>query len=74
MEEAVRYLQIRGREAEHYDQALDLINRAEGEQARGESSAGGPAGAPTGVVRDPGGGDGGLRRNRVRGDSLRESF
>ena len=48
VEEAVRYLQIRGREAEHYEEALDLINRAEAEQARGESSAGGPAGAPTG--------------------------
>ena len=49
MEEAVRYLQIRGREAEHYDEALDLINRAEGEQARAESGAGAPAGAPTGA-------------------------
>ena len=39
MEEAVRYLQIRGREAEHYDEALDLINRAEAEQARAESGA-----------------------------------
>ena len=37
MEEAVRYLQIRGREAEHYKEALDLINRAEGEQARAEA-------------------------------------
>ena len=37
MEEAVRYLQIRGREAEHYEEALDLINRAEGEQARAEA-------------------------------------
>ena len=43
MEEAVRYLQIRGREAEHYDEALDLINLAEAEQARGESGA--PRGA-----------------------------
>ena len=48
MEEAVRYLQIRGREAEHYEEALDLINRAEGEQARAESGAGAPSGAPTG--------------------------
>ena len=48
MEEAVRYLQIRGREAEHYDDALDLINRAETEQARGESGAGGTAGSPLG--------------------------
>ena len=51
MEEAVRYLQIRGREAEHYDEALDLINRAETEQARAESGAGGTAGAPTGSSR-----------------------
>ena len=48
MEAAVRYLQIRGREAEHYEEALDLINRAEVEQARSESGAGGTAGAPTG--------------------------
>ena len=48
MEEAVRYLQIRGREAEHYDEALDLINRAEGEQARAESAAGAPSGAQAG--------------------------
>ena len=39
MEAAVRYLQIRGREAEHYEDALDLINRAEAEQARAESGA-----------------------------------
>ena len=44
MEAAVRYLQIRGREAEHYDEALDLINRAETEQARAESGAGAPGG------------------------------
>ena len=40
MEEAVRYLQIRGREAEHYEDALDLINRAETEQARAEAGGG----------------------------------
>ena len=51
MEEAVRYLQIRGREAEHYDEALDLINRAEAEQARAESGAGGTAGSPSGSSR-----------------------
>ncbi len=51
MEAAVRYLQIRGREAEHYEEALDLINRAEAEQARAESGAGGTAGAPTGSSR-----------------------
>ena len=49
MEEAVRYLQIRGREAEHYEEARELINRAEGEQARAESGAGGTAGAPPGA-------------------------
>ncbi len=48
MEAAVRYLQIRGREAEHYEEALDLINRAEGEQARAESGAGAPSGAQAG--------------------------
>ena len=48
MEEALRYLQIRGREAEHYEEALDLINRAEGEQARAESGAGAPSGAQAG--------------------------
>ena len=36
----MRYLQIRGREADRYDDAIDLINRAEARQARGES---GPA-------------------------------
>ena len=40
IEAAVRYLQIRGREADRYDEAIDLINRAEARQARGES---GPA-------------------------------
>ena len=51
VEEAVRYLQIRGREAEHYEEALDLINRAEAEQARAESGAGGTAGSPSGSSR-----------------------
>ena len=40
IEAAVRYLQIRGREAAHYDDAIDLINRAEARQDREES---GPA-------------------------------
>ena len=48
MEAAVRYLQIRGREAEHYEEALDLINRAEVEQARSEAGAGTPSGAQAG--------------------------
>ena len=48
MEAAVRYLQIRGREAEHYEEALDLINRAEVEQARSESGGGAPSGAQAG--------------------------
>ena len=42
VEAAVRYLQIRGREAAHYDDAIDLINRGEARQARAES---GPAAA-----------------------------
>ena len=46
MEAAVRYLQLGGREAEHYEEALDLINRAEVEQARAE--AGESAGATGG--------------------------
>ncbi len=50
MEAAVRYLQIRGREAEHYEEALDLINRAEGEQARAESGAGVPSGPQAGLA------------------------
>ena len=50
MEAAVRYLQIRGREAEHYEEALDLINRAEVEQARSESGAGAPSGAQAGLA------------------------
>ena len=49
-EAAVRYLQIRGREAEHYEEALDLINRAEGEQARAESGAGAPSGPQAGLA------------------------
>ena len=32
MEAAVRYLQLRGQEAEHYTEALDLMNRAESAQ------------------------------------------
>ena len=52
IEAAVRYLQIRGREAEHYDDALDLINRAKGRQSRGESgpaAAGGGRPGSTGI-------------------------
>ena len=37
MEAAVRYLQLRGREAEHYTEALELMNRAEPPDAAGES-------------------------------------
>ena len=33
MESAVRYLQLRGRDAEHYTEALDLMNRAESGKA-----------------------------------------
>ena len=52
IESGVRYLQIRGREAEHYDDVLDLINRAEAEQTRAESgpaAAGGGRPGPTGI-------------------------
>ena len=52
MEAAVRYLQIRGREASHYQDALDLINRAEARQARGESgpaASGGGGPGSTGI-------------------------
>ena len=65
----MRYLQIRGREAEHYEEALDLINRAEGEPGPGRGWRRRDRRGPDRVVRDPGGGDGGLRRNGVRGDS-----
>ena len=34
LESAVRYLKLRGRKAEHYEEALDLINRAETGQIR----------------------------------------
>ena len=43
MESAVRYLQLEGREVEHYEEALDLINRAEAQQ--GQADEGGSAGA-----------------------------
>lgn len=43
MEAAVRYLQLGGREVEHYEEALDLINRAEAQQ--GQADEGGSAGA-----------------------------
>ena len=77
MAAAVRYLQLRGREAEHYDEALDLINRAEFGKAglHGQS----PAAAEYGrdgacVATDPpiaGGGVPGVRRDGVRVDSGR---
>ena len=37
MEAAVRYLQLRGREAEHYTEALELMNRVKPADAAGES-------------------------------------
>ena len=41
MDSAVRYLQLRGREAEHYTEALDLMNRAEsGKEGPGAQEAG----------------------------------
>ncbi len=39
MAAAVRYLQLQGREAEYYTEALDLINRAESAKAAAEASA-----------------------------------
>ena len=48
IEAAVRYLQIRGREAEHYEEALDLVNRAEARQARGGSGPAAPGGTRAG--------------------------
>ena len=41
--QAVRYLQLQGREAAHYNEALDLVNRAEAEQARGEAGESTPS-------------------------------
>lgn len=35
----VRYLQLRGRDADRYEEALDLLNRAEAEKARDEAAA-----------------------------------
>ena len=51
IEAAVRYLQLRGREAEHYDEALDLINRAETGQRQVESGGTAPARAGPGTTR-----------------------
>ena len=48
LEAAVRYLQLQGREADHYDGALDLVNRAEAQQARVEAGETAPAGGRTG--------------------------
>ena len=43
IESLVRYLKLRGREAEHYEQALDLMNQAEAEKARVEAETALPA-------------------------------
>ena len=43
VEAAVRYLQLRGREAEHYEEALHLMNRAESGPAVPGTRAGGSA-------------------------------
>ena len=47
MESAVRYLQLQGREAEHYAEALDLVSRAEsgnaGREARDTAASAGGA-------------------------------
>ena len=39
IESLVRYLQLRGRDADRYEEALDLLNRAEAEKARDEAAA-----------------------------------
>lgn len=39
IESLVRYLQMRGRDADRYEEALDLLNRAEAEKARDEAAA-----------------------------------
>ena len=48
MEAGVRYLQLQGREAAHYNEALDLVNRAEAERARAESGQSALAGSQPG--------------------------
>ena len=39
IESLVRYLQLRGRDADRYEEALDLLNRAEAEKAGDEAAA-----------------------------------
>ena len=61
MAAAVRYLQLVGREAEHYTEALDLINReglletapASGNAASSRVGPGAPAGTPRVAVAQP---------------------
>ena len=61
MAAAVRYLQLVGREAEHYTEALDLINReglletapASGNAASSRVGSGAPAGTPRVAVAQP---------------------
>ena len=43
IESLVRYLELRGRDAEHYEEALDLMNQAEAEKARVEAETELPA-------------------------------
>ena len=43
IESLIRYLQLRGREAEHYGEALDLMNKAESEKERREAESDTPA-------------------------------
>ena len=47
LESLVRYLQLRGRQAEHYIEALELMNRAEADKAKAKAKAGPEA--PDGV-------------------------
>ena len=50
LEASVRYLQLGGRETEHYEEALDLINRAEAEQARAEAGESAASGTQPGTA------------------------
>ena len=48
MESAVRYLQLEGRGAAHYNKALDLVNRAEVQQRQADEEESAGAGNPDG--------------------------
>ena len=58
LESLVRYLQLRGREAEHYTEALELMNRAEADKKRAEAE-------PAVTDRGPGAGPAGMEFVRI---------